>query len=127
MAKRKTRSTRRRRRRYFPRIRRHLPKKISIINTATFAAAEIQALMPSIPIIQSGDFQNGLKSLAHEHLATWTGYESGLFGGNGRWNATRAMSTWVPIFIGALASRYLGKYVNNSLAAIPFIGKKLKL
>ena len=67
------------------------------------------------------------KSLVHEHLATWTGYKSNLFGGQGRLNTDRLIRTYTPIIIGAIASRMLGRYVNPAIKRLPFIGGKIKL
>ena len=109
-------------------FRRHKDNRLSIINASTIGAAEIQAVMPAIPILKSGDWENGLKSLAHEHLYTWTGVNSGLFGGQaGTWSMGRMFQTWAPIVIGALASRALGKYVNPTISKVPLIGKYVKL
>jgi len=127
MAKRRSAPKRRRRTSRYKRFRRRLPKTISILGAATFGVAELRAIEPSIPMIQSGDVMGSLKSLAHEHLATYTGFESGLFGGSGTWRLERAVATWLPIVIGGLASKYLGKYVNPTIKRLPFIGKKLRL
>jgi hypothetical protein len=101
---------------------------MSIITTSAFAAAEFQAVAPAIPIFQSGDVMTAMKSLAHEHLYVWTGMNSGLFGGaTGTIDVARIGGTYVPIIIGALVSKYLGKYVNPTIKQLPFVGKKLRL
>jgi hypothetical protein len=90
--------------------------------------AEIQAITPSIPYLQQGNMTVALQSLAHEHLYVWTGMESGLFGTRaGNWSYSRFAATYAPIIIGAIMSRYLGRYVNPTLRKLPIIGGKVRL
>lgn len=113
-----------RKRRYFRRgksYRRHKDHRIPIIPTVAIASTFFTPCPSGNSIF--GDIQEGnLYKLAYDAREKFAGIDN-----EGKFRFEWLIGTYGPVVVGALVSKFAGKFVNPSLSKIPFIGKYVRL
>ena len=107
--------------RFRQRVRRHRDKRIPIVPVIAVASTFFTPC-PSGRNIADDIMKGDLGGVMYDAREKFVGIDNA-----GKFRPEWLVGTYLPIVAAVLVSKFAGKFVNPSIAKIPFVGKYIKL